>query len=86
MAVLSDAAKNEAQKLASALRKAGINVALDISGKKVQNQVKKADRDGVPFVIFVGEEEIKNGKFTLRELESGNEAKLELKELVQHLQ
>jgi len=86
MAVISEAVVAEAQKLASALRKAGISVAVDIGGKKAGSQVKKADKDGIPFVVFVGEEEIKAGKFTLRELESGNEAKLEPKELIQHLQ
>lgn len=86
MAVLSEAVVAEAQKLASVLRRAGISVAVDIGGKKAGSQVKKADKDGIPFVVFVGEEEIKAGKFTLRELESGNEAKLDPKELLQHLQ
>lgn len=62
-----------AQKLASKLRKEGLNVGVDLSNKKIGGQIKTADKQGVPFVICIGDEEEKSGKFKLKELKTGKE-------------
>lgn len=55
------------------LRKTGLNVSVDWSGKKLGDQIKTADKHKVPFVIVVGEDEIKSGLFRLKKLEDGSE-------------
>lgn len=62
-----------ANKLASDLREQGINVAVDLSDRKVSQQVKTADREKIPFVVVVGEEEVKSGKFKVKSLKDSKE-------------
>lgn len=72
---------NQAQKLASELREDGLNVAVDISGRKLDKQIQTADKKGVKNVLFVGEQEIQSGKFKLKNLETGNEQNLKIEEI-----
>lgn len=53
--------------IANKLREDDINVAVDISGKKLSDQLKSLDKRTIPFVLTIGEEEIKNNKYTLRD-------------------
>ena len=62
-----------AQKTVAELRKAGLNVAADLSGKKIGDQLKAADRKGLQHVLIIGENELKTGQFTLKNLQSGQE-------------
>ena len=71
----------KAQELASKLRAEGLNVAVDLSDKKVGDQIKIADKQGVPYVICIGEEEEKSGKFKLKELKTGKEKEVSGEEI-----
>jgi histidyl-tRNA synthetase len=62
-----------ANELAQKLREAGINVATDLSGKKVGDQIKSADKQKIPYIICIGEDEIKSGEFKLKNLKTGEE-------------
>jgi histidyl-tRNA synthetase len=63
----------EANKLADYIRKQGINVEVDLTDRQVSKQVKTADKEKIPFVVVVGEEEVKNGKFKVKNLSSSSE-------------
>jgi len=73
LCTLADENMPYAQKLAKKLREEGLNVAVDLSGKKIGDQIKTADKQSVPFVICIGEEEEKSGKFKIKELKTGEE-------------
>tara|TARA_Y100000310_G_scaffold263715_1_gene274058 strand:+ start:1204 stop:2349 length:1146 start_codon:yes stop_codon:yes gene_type:complete len=60
-------------RLARELRSVGLNVEVDASSKKVGDQVKLASKKSIPYVICIGEEEIKSEKFKLKNLETGEE-------------
>jgi histidyl-tRNA synthetase len=62
-----------ANELAQKLREAGINVAINLTDKKVGDQIKSADKQKIPNIICIGEDEIKNGEFKLKNLNSGEE-------------
>ncbi|KKU66626.1 MAG: Histidine-tRNA ligase [Parcubacteria group bacterium GW2011_GWA2_47_16] len=62
-----------AQELAQKLRAKNISVVVDYSGKKVGDQIKRADKQGVPFVICVGEEEVESGKLKIKNLKTAEE-------------
>ena len=47
--------------------------------------MKYADKRNSPAVIFCGEDEIKSGKITLKNLKSGDEISLELKNLTNEI-
>ena len=59
--------------LAAELRAQGVNVAVDLTGRKVTQQVKTADREQIPFILVVGEEETKTGQYRLKNLKESKE-------------
>jgi histidyl-tRNA synthetase len=62
-----------ANDLAQKLRESGINVAVNLTDKKVGDQIKSADKQKIPYIICIGEDEIKAGEFKLKNLKSGEE-------------
>jgi histidyl-tRNA synthetase len=46
------------------------------------DQIKTADRQKIPYIICVGEDEIKNDIYTLKELKTGIETKTKLEDIV----
>ena len=62
-----------ATKLAGELRIQGLNIAVDLTDRKVSAQVKTADKEKIPFVLVVGEEEVKSGKYKVKSLKDGEE-------------
>ncbi|MFA6430242.1 MAG: histidine--tRNA ligase [Candidatus Paceibacterota bacterium] len=71
-----------AQDLAQKLRNNGLKVSVDYSGKKFGDQIKYADKNKIPFITCIGDEEVKNGKFKIKELTSGEEIILSDNEIV----
>ena len=53
-------------RVAQNLREGGVRVAVDISGKKLADQLKSLDKRSVPFVMTIGSEELSNQNFTVR--------------------
>ena len=67
------------------LRSANINSEIYIGDGNLKSQMKYADKRNSPAVIFCGEDEIKSGKITLKNLKSGDEISLELKNLTNEI-
>jgi histidyl-tRNA synthetase len=76
---------DEAQQPVAELRSAGLDVAVDISGRKLAAQLKAADKKGVQYVLVIGENELKSGEYTLKNLSTGKEQRCELKEVIKTL-
>jgi len=70
------------QDLAQKLRNNGLKVSVDYSGKKFGDQIKYADKNKIPFITCIGDEEVKSGKFKIKELTSGEEIVLSDNEIV----
>jgi histidyl-tRNA synthetase len=79
--VLGDALKG-AMKLASDLREEGVNVELDITGRKLDKQLKAAVKKDIPFIIFVGEDELKSKIYPFKDTASSEEQKLSFERIV----
>ncbi len=73
LCVMNDESIGYAQDLAQTLREIGLNIAVDYSTKKVGDQIKYADKNKIPFVIILGENEVKTGKLKIKELSTGIE-------------
>jgi histidyl-tRNA synthetase len=69
-------------KIASTLRESGIPVILDGEERSIKNSLKRADRLNVKYVIIVGEDEIKAGRLTIKNLESGEQFAFSLDESI----
>ncbi len=64
------------QSFAGELRRAGVNVGVDFGERKLGDQIKAASKHKIPWLMVVGENELAQGQFTLRNLESGHEETL----------
>jgi histidyl-tRNA synthetase len=73
LCIVDESAMTPAEKMATELRQKGINTALDISKKKIGDQIKNADKRHIPYIIAIGETEIQNSKYSLKNLASGAE-------------
>lgn len=75
-----DSESNEqAMYVANELREMGSNVSADYSGRKLDKQMKQADKSGVQYVIFVGSEEV--DQYVVKDLKSGKESKHSLERI-----
>lgn len=81
MIVLGDVLSG-AQKLARRLRDEDVNVAVDITGRKIDKQIKAAVKMGIPFLIFVGADELASDRYTLKFTTSAEEHKFGFERLV----
>ncbi len=79
--VLGDALKG-AMKLADNLREEGVNVELDITARKLDKQLKTAVKKDIPFIIFVGEEELHTEVYSFKDTASSEEQKLSFERIV----
>ena len=64
-------------KIANKLRAKGTNAEIYLNNKKLKAKFKYADKLKIPYVIVVGEDEIQSGKYTLKNMETGEEQKIE---------
>lgn len=71
--------------LSQRLRSEGVNVELDFTGRKIDRQIKTAIKKRIPFMIFVGEQELKAESYNLKDTASGEEEKLSFERLVSRI-
>ena len=81
VAVLGDTVR-EAGKFVRDLRSEGINVELDISGHKLDKQIKAVVKKAIPYIMFIGEEEVKSGLYTIKDIAKSQEYKLNFADIV----
>jgi histidyl-tRNA synthetase len=67
------------------LRSQGINSELYPEADKMKKQMNHANKRAIPFVVLVGEEEVKSNSYTLKNMVSGEQSKLSLDALINHL-
>jgi len=61
----------EAQGVIREMREAGTNVAIDTSGGKVDKQIKTAVKKGVHYAMFIGERDLKDEQYEIKNLLTG---------------
>ncbi len=64
-----------ASKLAARLREMGLNISIDATDRKIDKKIKNADKQGVRYVLFVGENELADEQYPLKDLVTSNEEK-----------
>jgi histidyl-tRNA synthetase len=63
----------KAQPILKTMRAEGVRVAVDASNRKIDAKIKSAAKASYPFVMFMGEDELKNQRFKLKNLVTGEE-------------
>jgi histidyl-tRNA synthetase len=71
----------ECLKIARQLREDGIRVEIDLTGKRLKKSLNYANNENVPFVLILGENELKDGAVTLKNMMDGYEKSIPLYEL-----
>jgi len=77
--------KEKIFELATDLRTQGLNVAVDLSDKKIGDQIKKAVKDSIEFVVVIGQDELESGMVAVKHLSSEQETKLPLLEISSYI-
>lgn len=65
-----------AQQLTNQLREEGLNVEIDVTGRKLDKQIKAVAKKQIPYMIFVGEEEVTSEMYALKEVKTSKEEKM----------
>jgi len=86
IAPVCESTRQEALKLTSELRRAGIGVLQAVASKSLKAQLRQASKYGARYTIIIGEEEIAGGCVTLRDMTSATQETITLKELPDRLQ
>ena len=70
-----------AARLATALRASGVRTQLYCEQKKFKAKIQYADKLHIPYVVFLGEDELAAGTASVKELASGEQSSVQLTEL-----
>ncbi|MFH1377077.1 MAG: histidine--tRNA ligase [Candidatus Woesearchaeota archaeon] len=77
--------KEKAFEIVEKLRENGINSDIDFNSRSISKNLDYASKLNIPYVIFLGEKELKLKKFKLKDMNSGKECLLDFKELVKKI-
>ncbi len=72
-------------KVLNELQKNGISAELYPDNAKMKKQMKYADQKKIPFVILIGEKEMEEKKYTLKNMETGEQSRLSIEEILNFL-
>lgn len=75
----------KALEIADSIRKEMINVDIDLMERGIGKNMEYANTLGIPYVIFIGEKELKNNKIKLRDMKTGKEKLVSIKDAVKIL-
>jgi histidyl-tRNA synthetase len=76
---------NEVSKIAEEIRSAGINAEIDLMDRGPSKSLAYADSLQIPFVAFIGEQELAEGKMKLKNMKTGNEKTCSVQETVKEI-
>jgi len=80
-----DASFRYGAKLVTELREAGVRSDIYPEVSKIKKQVTYANKIGVPYVITIGSQEMEEGVFSLKNMQSGDQKKLSWQSIVTEL-
>jgi histidyl-tRNA synthetase len=82
VAAVDDNSRGEAVKIAQILRKNSIRADMDLMRRSLTKQLEFANSLDIPYVLVVGEKEIKSRKFKLRDMKNRSEKELSIEEII----
>ena len=63
-------------KLATELRNKGLKVDVDMADRRLKKSLDFANKQGIPYVVVIGENELESGVLLLKEMKIGKEYKV----------
>ncbi len=83
--LLGENTYEQVQPVLDTLRAEGVRLAVDTTGRKVEKQIKAASKKGIEHVIFIGETELADKRYKLKNLVSGKEDSHSVERIVANL-
>ncbi|MGB4800547.1 MAG: histidine--tRNA ligase [Candidatus Saccharimonadales bacterium] len=71
--LLGEAMYEKSQAVLDRFRSEGLRLAVDTSGRRLEKQIKSAVKKGVQYAIFIGEDELQQDRYKVKNLASGEE-------------
>ena len=65
-------------------RRNGISCEIDFLERSLKSQMREADRQKAEFVIIIGENELRNDHVSVKNMKTGNQTIVMIKDLVNH--
>ncbi|MDD2372513.1 MAG: His/Gly/Thr/Pro-type tRNA ligase C-terminal domain-containing protein, partial [Syntrophomonadaceae bacterium] len=81
--IMSDQYELQALELLTRLRQENIRAEKDYMGRSGRAQMKYADKLGARMVIIIGDDEIQQGYFTLRDMQSKEQVQIDKEEIIE---
>jgi len=85
VANVDEQTKNKTIEIANNLRENWITSQIDVSGWKLSRQLEYANKIGVDFVLIVGKKELAKKSVKVKDMKSGKETDVKIKNLVDYL-
>ena len=85
VATMGDAARPVGLRLLYDLRAAGLSADLDYLGRSLKAQLKYAGKQRARFALILGEDEVKNGVATVKDMDAGSQETVALTDLIARL-
>jgi len=71
--------------LAQTLRRKGLRAAVDLEGRSLKAQMRQANKDRFRYTVILGEDELKRGEGTMKDMVTGDQRAIPLGEVVDRL-
>lgn len=81
VANVDEKSKQKCVEIAKQLRELGLNTEYDLVSRSLSKQLEYINSKGVRFTLVIGEKEIKSGSAKLRNMQTGSEKEIELRNL-----
>ncbi len=75
----------DAVRVAERLREAGVSAIIEYTARSLRSTLEKANKIRIPYVVIVGEREVKSGIFTLKDLKHWREIKADISRIIEIL-
>ena len=82
---LGDNARGTVIKLAEELRQQNIATEFDVLRRSLKAQLREANKMGVSYAIIIGDKELESNQLELKNFSTGNQQKIELNKIVDHM-
>jgi len=86
LAALGEEAKDYTVGLLQQLRMAGFSAERDYLDRKIKAQFKAADRLKAKFVAVLGDDELKNNKINVKNMDTGEQVEVDLDSFIKQFQ
>jgi histidyl-tRNA synthetase len=67
------------------MRDEGLNVSVDASDRKLEKKLKSADKQIARHVVFIGESELADKQFPIKDLKTGKQSKRSIEDIISEL-